>query len=62
MARVRSSIPCLDLAVFESECSGSVSVDPPPPLPAVDMDWDVLDPPELGEVVGSGTATITYCC
>ena len=22
------------------------------PVPAVDMDWDVVDPPELGEVVG----------
>ena len=28
-------------------------------MPAVDMDWDVVDPPQLGGVVGSGMATTT---
>ena len=51
----RSSIPCLDLAVFDSGCSGSVSIDSP--VSAVDMDRDVVDQPELGEIVGSGMAT-----
>ena len=46
----RSSTPCLDLAIFESECSGSVSMDSPES--AVDLDRDVVDPPELCEVVG----------
>ena len=47
----------LDLTIFESECSGSVSMDSP--VPAVNMDRDVVDPPELGEVVVPGMAMTT---
>ena len=53
----RSSTPCLYLAVFDSECSGSVTMDSP--VSAIDVDQGVVDSPELGEVVASGMSTIT---
>ena len=40
---------CLDLAVFDAGCSGSVTTDSP--VSAVDVDQGVVDSPELGEVV-----------
>ena len=49
--------PVFRFNLFESECLGSVSMDSP--VPAVDMDRDVVDPPELSEVVGSEMAMTT---
>ena len=42
MARSRSSTPCLDLAVFDAESLGTVSLDSP--VSAAAMDRDVVDP------------------
>ena len=53
----RSSTPCLDLAIFDFESSGSVSLDSP--VSAVVMDRDVVEPPELSEVNVLGIATTT---
>ena len=52
----RSSTPCLDLAVFDSESLGLVSLDSP--VSAVVM-WDAVNPLELGEVNVLGMAATT---
>ena len=52
----RSSTLSLDLSVFDSECSESVTVDSP--VSAIDVDWGVVDSLELGEVIPSGMSTI----
>ena len=54
----RSSTPCLDLATFDSECSGSAAIGSL--VSAVDVDRGVVDSPELGEVVALGMSTIRF--
>ena len=53
----RSSTPCLDMAAFDSECSGSATMGSP--VSAVVVDRGVVNSPELGEVVALGMSTIT---